>query len=67
MKCNYTSMRTSRQSAEPQRIVPFHVRKQLEEQLRRDVELGMIEHIEIPTSWVSPVVVAPKPKSPGKI
>ena len=28
--------------AQPQRGVPFHVRKQLEEQLRRDEELGVI-------------------------
>ena len=49
--------------AQPHRRVPFHVRKQLEEQLRRDEELGVIERIEGPTPWVSPIVVAPKPKS----
>ena len=43
------------------------MRKQLEERLRCDVELGMIEYIEGPTPWVSPIVAAPKPKSPGKI
>ena len=48
--------------AQPHRRVPFHVRKQLEEQLRRDEELGVIERIEGPTPWVSPIVVAPKPK-----
>ena len=53
--------------AQPHRRVPFHVRKQLEEQLRRDEELGVIERIEGPTPWVSPIVVAPKPKSPGKV
>lgn len=53
--------------AQPHRRVPFHVRKQLEEQLKRDEELGVIERIEGPTPWVSPIVVAPKPKSPGKI
>ena len=37
--CNHTSMRTSHKSAQPQRIVPFHVRKQLEKQLRRYMEL----------------------------
>ena len=52
---------------QPHRRVPFHVRKQLEEQLRRDKELGVIECIEGPTPWVSPIVVAPKPKSPGKV
>ena len=49
--------------AQPHRRVPFHVRKQLEEQLRRDEELGVIERIEGPTPWVSPIVVAPKPVS----
>ena len=48
-------------------MIPFHVRKQTEEQLRRDVELSMIEYIEGPTLWVSSIVVVPKPKSPGKI
>ena len=53
--------------AQPHRRVPFHVRKQLEEQLRRNEELGVIERIEGPTPWVSPIVVAPKPNSPGKV
>ena len=53
--------------AQPHRRVSFHVRKQLEEQLQRDEELGVIERIEGPTPWVSPIVVAPKPKSPGKV
>ena len=53
--------------AQPHRRVPFHVRQQLEEQLKRDEELGVIERIEGPTAWVSPIVVAPKPKSPGQI
>ena len=43
------------------------MRKQLEKQLRCDVELGVIECIEGPTPWVSPIVAAPKPKSPSKI
>jgi len=42
--------------AQSHRRVPFHVRKQLEEQLRRDEELGVIERIEGPTPWVSPIV-----------
>ena len=53
--------------AQPHRRVSFHVRKQLEEQLLHDEELGVIERITGPTPWVSPIVVAPKPKSPGKI
>ena len=53
--------------AQPHRRVPFHVRQQLEEQLKRDEELGVVERIEGPTPWVSPIVVEPKPKSPGKV
>ena len=53
--------------AQTQRRVPFHVRKQLEEQLLHDEELGVIERITGNTPWVSPIVVAPKPKSPGEI
>ncbi|CAB4033209.1 Hypothetical predicted protein, partial [Paramuricea clavata] len=34
--------------AQPHRRVPFHVRQQLEEQLKRDEELGVIERIEGP-------------------
>ena len=54
-------------SAQSHRRVPFHVRKQLEEQLERDEQHGVIERVDGPTPWVSPVVVAPKPKQPGKI
>ena len=46
--------------AQAHRRVPFHVRQQLEEQLKRDEELGVIEHVEGPTPWVSPVVIVPK-------
>ena len=49
--------------AQPHRRVPFHVLKQLEGQLRHDEELGVIECIEGPTPWVSPIAVAPKPVS----
>ncbi|KAK3721658.1 hypothetical protein QZH41_003680 [Actinostola sp. cb2023] len=54
-------------SAQPHRCIPFHVCKQLEEQLERDERNGVIEKVEDPTAWVSPVVVAPKPEQPGKI
>ena len=44
--------------AQPHRRVPFHVRKQLEEQLRQDEELGVIERVESPRRgcllWWSP-------------
>ncbi|KAK3706244.1 hypothetical protein QZH41_008631, partial [Actinostola sp. cb2023] len=47
--------------AQPHRRVPFHVRKQLEEQLCKDEELGVIENVDDgPTPWISPIVVVPK-------
>ena len=52
--------------AQPHRRVPFHVRKQLEEQLRADEALGVIERVNDQTPWVSPLVVVPK-KSPGQV
>ena len=42
------------------------MRKQLGEQLSRDLELDMIEYLEGLTPWVSPIVVVPNPKSSGK-
>ena len=42
------------------------MRKQLEQQLWRDRDLGVIEYIEGPTSSLSSIVVARKPKSRGK-
>ena len=52
--------------AQPHRRVPFHVRKQLEEQLEKDEQQGVIERVDGPTPWVSPIVVAPKRES-GKV
>lgn len=52
---------------QPHRRVSFHIHKQLEEQLKCDKELGIIEHTEGPTPWVFPIVVLPKPKSPVKV
>ena len=52
--------------AQRPRRTPFHVRKQVEEQIRKDEELGVIEKATGPTPWISPIVVVPK-KDPGKI
>lgn len=52
--------------AQPHRRVPFHVRKQLEEQLEKDEQQGVIERVDGPTPWVSPIVAAPK-REPGKV
>ena len=52
--------------AQPHRRVPFHVRKQLEEQLEKDEQQGVIERVDGPTPWVSSIVVARK-REPGKV
>ena len=53
--------------AQPYRRIPFHIRKQVEEQLKADEAKGVIERVEGPTPWISPIVVVPKPKAPGQI
>lgn len=49
--------------AQPHRRIPFHVREKVEKELKRLEDLDIIERVEGPTPWVSPIVVAPKPKS----
>ena len=53
--------------AQPHRRIPFHMRKQVEAQLQADIEQDVIEKVEGATPWVSPIVVVPKPKSPGDV
>ena len=46
------------------RRVPFHVRKDVEKELKRLEDLDVIEKINGPTPWVSLIVTVPK-KSGG--
>ena len=46
------------------RRVPFLLRKQVEQQLKQDEELAVIERVDGATLWVSPIVVVLKPKHP---
>lgn len=46
--------------AQPQRRVPFHVRKDVEKKLQELQDLDIIEDVEGPTPWVSPLVAVPK-------
>ena len=41
------------------RHIPFHTRKDVEKELQRLEDLDVIERIEGPTPWVSPIVVVP--------
>ena len=46
--------------AQPARRIPFHLRQQVEKQLKLLEQQGIIEQVEGPTPWVSPLVVIPK-------
>ena len=46
--------------AQPQRRVPFHVRKDVEKKLQELQDLDIIEDVEGPTPWVSLLVAVPK-------
>ena len=47
--------------AQPIRPVPYHLRYKLSDKLDELVELDIIEKVNGSSSWVSPVVVVPKP------
>ena len=40
--------------------IPFHIRKDVERELARLVEMDILEKTDGPTPWVSPIVVVPK-------
>ena len=46
--------------AQQARRIPFHLRKQVEKELDHLESLGIIEDVEGPTPWVSPLVIIPK-------
>ena len=47
--------------------IPFHQRKSLEACVESLLQQEIIEPAVAPTSWVSPVVLVPKPKQPGGV
>ena len=42
------------------RRIPFHIRKDVERELQRLEDLDIIEQVDGPTPWISPIVVVPK-------
>ena len=46
--------------AQPARRIPFHLRRKVASELQRLEQQGIIEPVEGPTPWVSPLVVIPK-------
>ena len=53
--------------AQRPRRIPFHLRKQVSDKLAELQNLDIIELAEGPTSWVSPIVAAPKPRNSEEI
>jgi hypothetical protein len=49
------------------RRVPFHLRKKVENEINRLLDADVIERADGPTTWVSPIVVVPKPKDPENV
>ena len=49
------------------RRIPFHTRKDVEKELERLEKEDIIEKIDGPTPWVSPIVVVPKPDGQVRI
>ena len=45
---------------QPHRRISFHVREDVEKELERLEKLDIIEKVEGPTPWISPIVVVPK-------
>jgi hypothetical protein len=40
---------------QPHRRIPFHLRKKVEDELKRLEKLDIIEKVDGPTPWVSPI------------
>ncbi|XP_028416022.1 uncharacterized protein K02A2.6-like [Dendronephthya gigantea] len=49
------------------RRIPFHIRKQVEQEIESLEQQGIIEAVDGPTPWVSPVVAVPKTSNPKEI
>ena len=54
-------------AAQPHHLIPFHVQKKVEDKLVELENIDIIENIEGPTPWISPIVTPPKPGNPDEI
>ena len=50
---------------QPIRRIPYHTKQNVSDEINRLLSLDIIEKVEGPTTWLNPVVAAPKPN--GKI
>ena len=46
---------------------PFHLKRAIEEEIGKLIENDVIEEAKGPVSWLSEMVVVPKPKKPGQV
>ena len=53
--------------AQGHRRVPFHLRKKVEQELEKLETQDIIERVDGPTPWISPIVTPPKPNDPNSI
>ena len=51
----------------PHRRVPFHLRSKVEQKIKELEDADIIEEVDGPTPWVSPIVTPPKPNNPTEI
>ena len=54
--------------AQPHRRIPFHLRKKVETEINKLLDMDIVEPVgETPTPWISPIHVVNKPKNPDEI
>ena len=53
--------------AQPLRRTPFHIRKDVDKKLQQLADLDIIEDVEGPTPWVSPLAAVPKPNGEVRV
>lgn len=53
--------------AQPPRRTPFHIQQAVEEKIKEMLDNNIIERVEGPTPWVSPLVAVPKPNGDIRI
>lgn len=53
--------------AQRHRRIPMHLRENVESEINRLLQENIIEKVDGPTPWISPVVLVPKPSKPNGI